>query len=314
MHKIKKIAVMLWLYHEDLAAEFVNILKYTNDILDIYVALCEENNNKKNIFYFKTLPNVKCIEFYPNIGADIYSFIDQITNINSDNYDYFIKIHSKKNKWGIDGSCNWRSMLLDSLISSNKNIVRNALIMKKNNYGCIGCGSLIYRNSEHNHKNKIKEILNIINFIPKKRNFIGGNMFMGDIKLYQKYLSPHKNVFQNFLSREFGKVNEKLEGNYSHAIERILGYIGCEYGLARCVTDNFRIKINSLNLSNKFLSFRHMYNDEVYCIEQPNIYGKILSRSLDHINIEWMKKENSKSCKYLKIAKNKYINEMHLSN
>jgi len=312
---MKKIAVLIWIYHNDLTKEFISVLDNTTDIFDIYVGLCDKNNNSKTIFYLHTLQNVKSIQFYPNVGADIYSFIDQISLLSDQEYDYFIKLHSKKSKWGIHRICNWRAMLIDSLIGDLDNVKRNANIMKKYNYGCLGCCPLMYKNTEGLHKDKIAEVAKFINFNPDVRIFVGGNMFMGDVKLYQKYIIPNKYNLEKFLHKESGKVNEKHDGNYSHAIERILGYIGCEKGIGCSITNNLKIKApKNLDINSKFLSFRHMYNDDIYCVRQPNIYGRVSHITPNQLNIIWTKKQGNILAKYIKIAKNKYINQIHLDN
>jgi lipopolysaccharide biosynthesis protein len=94
---MKKIAVLIWLYHEDLAKEIYDLLKPISQYVDIFLALCEDKNNRSIIDTMSGLNNVKNISFFPNCGADIYSFINQIRNVNPEEYEYFIKIHSKKN-------------------------------------------------------------------------------------------------------------------------------------------------------------------------------------------------------------------------
>ena len=93
---MKKIAVIVWLYHNDLSSEFISLLNSTYDFFDIYLCLCKDNNNAQALSKFQTLSNLKSVSLYPNIGADIYSFINEICCIDHKKYDYFIKIHSKK--------------------------------------------------------------------------------------------------------------------------------------------------------------------------------------------------------------------------
>lgn len=309
---MKKIAVILWIYHNDLTKEFVSLLNNTSDIFDIYLCFCEDNNNSKSLSCFSVLSNVKSVNFYPNIGADIYSFIDQITSISDKQYDYFIKAHSKKSRWGINNVCNWRAMLLDSLLGNKNEILRNVNIMTKYQNGISGCCPLIYDNSESNHKTKISEVLDVINFKPRQRRFVGGNMFMGDLRLYKKHIDPYQQELKYFLQQEHGKVNEKSEGNYCHAIERILGYIGCETGLSCTPIKTMKVVNRNPRVPRKFLHLRPVYNNDIYCINQPNIYGRISKIDQDGIDIIWNQKQNNILAKYKKIAKNKYINQIHL--
>lgn len=308
----KKIAVLLWLYHTDLTQEFISLLSDTEDIFDIYLALYENQNNTKAIFNFSFLPNLKDISFYPNVGADIYSFIHQIQKIDESKYDYFIKIHSKKSKWGIKNICNWRAMLLDSLIGDRFTIHKNIEIMNKYGYGAIGCRPLIYKNTEHNHASKIDQVLKSINLKPKERKFIGGNMFMGRLDLYHNYFLNYGEYFKYLISNEFGKVNETHDGTYCHSLERIFGYIAAQHGIGNCVTNNFNIRVNDQKAKYRSLQFRHMYNQDIYCVLQPSIYGKAHDIIGDNMSIIWNKNSSLIMAKYSQISKNIYINNKHI--
>lgn len=308
----KKIAVLLWLYHTDLTLEFLQLLQNTEDIFDIYVGLYNNKSNHKSIAYLNTLNNIKSINFYPNVGADIYSFTDQIQAIDESQYDYFIKIHSKKSKWGVNKQCNWRAMLLDSLLSNRFTINRNLKLMQKYNYGILCCRPLIYENSEYTHEKKISEILNYMNYSPVVRKFAGGNMFMGNLSLFKKYLSGYYDYIKNLLEQERGKINERKEGTYSHAMERILGYIGSEYGMGGCITKNINLKILDKNLDYDSLSFRIMYNNEIYCTKQPSLYGKVNVFDHDMMSVVWLKTTGNIMAKYARISTNTYINQNYL--
>lgn len=308
----KKVAVLLWLYHTDLTQEFVSLLNGTEGIFDIYLALYENQNNTKAVFKFNFLSNLGDISFYPNIGADIYSFIHQIQKIDKSKYDYFIKIHSKKSKWGIKNICNWRAMLLDSLIGDRFTIDKNIEIMNKYGYGAMGCRPLIYKNAEYNHVSKIHQILRNINLKPKERKFIGGNMFIGRLDLYKNYFSNYGEYFKSLISEESGKVNETQDGTYCHSLERIFGYIAAQHGIGTCVTNNFKIRVNEPKVKYRFLQFRHMYNRDVYCVLQPSIYGKVHNVTKNHISIAWNKNSSFIMAKYLQISKNTYINNKHI--
>jgi len=315
---MKKIAILIWMYHNDLAVEFFDLLYPLQDLVDIHLSFCQDNDNLKSLSQFNNLSNIKSISYYPNIGADLYSFINTLPDIET---EYFIKIHSKKSLWGVDNKCNWRAMLLDSLIKNRDTLIDNVKYMDKYSLGSIGCRPLIYKDVGSVHSHKVNDICQIIGLVdnPKNNLFVGGNMFMGRTKTYQNYVNENTiELLNNLLELECGKIKENKNGTYSHALERVLGYIGNTQNLKSCPLNTFRIKILDNQLTNKIQYFhiRKMYNNEIYCVEQPNLYGRVNgdSKDLETIQIFWKHKQQEILATYQKISQNTYINKIHLTN
>lgn len=95
---MKKLAILIWMYHNDLAGEFFDLLYPLQDLVDIHLSFCQDNDNLKSLSQFNNLSNIKSITYYPNIGADLYSFINDLSLIQN---EYFIKLHTKKSNWEI---------------------------------------------------------------------------------------------------------------------------------------------------------------------------------------------------------------------
>lgn len=308
----------MWLYHTDLSEEFYELLKGCSDLVDIHLSLCEDNDNTIALKTLNKLNNIKSISYYPNCGADIYSFINEINKIDSDSYPYFIKIHSKKSKWGVNGICNWRAILLDSLIGDRETLSRNMQHIYANSCGIYGCKPMVYDESLSErklHQDKIEELIEIIeNPDFDSQLFFGGTMFFGETKLYQRYLT--KDIVKqicDLLVLESGKINEYRGGTYSHAMERLLGYIGCSAGIGYCIPETIQVKVYDPKLleTHSFLSLRIMYNKEAYCIEQPSIYGSVDSDTKDTLNIRWH--NTNTLVTYIKTGNNIYSNSRHLN-
>lgn len=314
----KKISIIAWLYHNDLADEFFDLLYPLEDLVNIHLCLCQDNNNLNILSKFNSLNSIQNIRYYPNVGADLYSFINTLPDIKT---EYFIKIHSKKSLWGVNNKCNWRAMLLDSLIGNRDTLIDNVKYMNKYSLGSIGCRPLIYKDVGSVHSYKVNDICQIIGLVdhPKNNLFVGGNMFMGRTKTYQNYLNENTiELLNNLLELECGKIKENKNGTYSHALERVLGYIGNTQSLKSCPFHSFRIKVldNQLVNKTKYLHIRKMYNNEIYCIEQPNLYGRVNDDSKDSeiIQIFWKHKQQEILATYQKISQNTYINKIHLTN
>lgn len=308
---MRKISILLWMYHNELDEEFYRLLSDTSEKIDVHLSLCSENNNKSTEKLFNKLSNIKSINYYPNIGVDIYSFINDLHLVDN---QYFVKLHSKKSRWGKNHRCNWRAMLVDSLIANLQTLSDNAQACLDGNFGSVGLGATIYHKTESLHKDKIREILNICHLNNTEYKFVGGNMFMGETKLFQDTLLPYKDILLKLLSTEKGKVNEVIGGTYCHAMERIFGSIGCKKGLEACPLNTLKIKIyNKLNDSNlQYLNFRIMYNNDIYCIQDPNIYGSLVSHNSDHFEVLWFADKSRTPSRYILIDNNTYANQLYL--
>jgi hypothetical protein len=304
-----KVAILLWLYHTDMAQEFYDILYKFKDISDIHLGLCIENDNRQALEVFKDLPS--SVLYHHNMGGDILPFLKQLQNIDN---PIFVKLHSKKSGWGINNQGNWRLMLLDSLLDTPKDLLNNIKRMQTKNIGYLGPPSFMCYDFELKNKEKIRELEYKLN-IPKvtKRVFCGGNMFIGQTLLYKNILDHHYHTLYDLLSKETGKVSDLKSGTYCHAMERILGYISNNktYSSGRCFINTIKIKILSKNTDHKYLHFRTLPNNDIYCVEQPNIYGKIIEQNRDDFIVQWDHKLSEKQ-KYQKISKNSYINTKHI--
>jgi hypothetical protein len=165
--------------------------------------------------------------------------------------------------------------------------------------------------NSHLHINQAKKILKILN-IPQAdvihKAFVGGNMFMSRTKIFKNILTKNKiKIILQLLSKETGKVVEDKSGTYTHAMERIFGYIipYLNYTFNAETTSDV-IKIQNDKASNKLFNIIKLYNNDCYAIEEINIYGKIIYQNSADIKIQWL----HTSCDpvlYTKLNNNTYI-------
>lgn len=311
----KKTAVLLWLYHNDLDREFFDLLYPLQPYVDVYLALCKDNKNSHSINLFNTMNNIKEIKFMDNCGADIIPFLKQLNSISASHYDYFFKIHTKKSQWGHNFVCNWRAMLLDNLLGSEKIFLDNMDYIKRTKKDMYGCKPLLYNQDDMSemHSDKINELMEVLNFNDSKKHFFfGGNMFAGKTSLYKQYFNIETlRKITRLLSKEKGKIDEKPGGTYCHAMERIFGYFGSQ-NIGYLNKDYICIK-NSDPVSKKshqYLDFTVMYNKDIYCIQQPSLYGSIKNITDDTLEIYWA--QPKQTTQYRKIRKNIYVNSLHM--
>ena len=308
----KDTTVILWLYHTDLAQEFYDLLKPLEGLINIHLCLCKDNDNKEAVDIFKELKNVKRVQYYPNIGADIYSFLEELSFIET---PYFLKLHSKKSFWGTNYHCNWRKVLLDTFIGDKNTFVRNTNILRSG-AGYLGCRCLTYLKKEGHHSDKINDLLKLIG-CPKikthNKKFTGGNMFGGNTALFQRALLHNKNELLNLVSTESGKIDEDVSSTYCHSLERIFGYIGSLYEYRFLYAAPTCLKILNPDKDRRSLNFRILPNNDIYCVDQANIYGKIYKKNKHFMNIKWLNVKDSSVQYYIPIGKNCFINNNHFS-
>ena len=60
------------------------------------------------------------------------------------------------------------------------------------------------------------------------------------------------------------------------------------------------------------MRFRFIDN-QIYCINQPNIYGDILNRNKRFFRVKWLHASDAEVQYYVPVAKNRFINTKYLS-
>ena len=202
------IAIVLHIYHTDLWIYFEQKLKSLDTQFDLYITLCDEVEDiSKDIL--KSFPSAN-ITKYPNKGQDIGPFLKVIKDIRHKDYDYLIKLHTKKCKYNLSKGKLWRDQLTNSLISSDDKIKENISILTDSEYKMCGCKQWhLKRKWEFSdHKKQIYE-------------FIGGTMFMVDFKILTSCLTD-KLIEKWYAKMPRGYIQD---GSFTHQAERLLGKI-----------------------------------------------------------------------------------------
>jgi lipopolysaccharide biosynthesis protein len=118
---MKKIAVILHLFHEDLIHEVTGYLANIPYIYDLFVTVRPGVHVQVYEVFSNTVPGMVCIETVENRGRDIAPFLHVYTKIYR-NYDLICKIHSKKTLHKPALGCIWRKKLYDDLLGSEHRV------------------------------------------------------------------------------------------------------------------------------------------------------------------------------------------------
>ena len=288
VRNFQKISVVLYLYHINLWNEFKNLLMPFKKDIKLYLCLCDENKDEKEIVNFVKKNFDADISFYDNYGADVSSFLHTLEKIQE---PYFIKLHSKKSSLGIYDQIKWRHILLhDFLANENIFYANYQQILNNSDCGTIGNKYLLSTNNENYHSNKIQELCDILDINYNNianYSFFGGNMFMSRTDLFKKHFLPYQDVLQELLSKERNKVIEKETGTYSHSLERLFGYIVSLNNLNFYYAKHPTIVIINDKAPNGKFNLIKLYNNDCYLQEDLNVYGQILDNDINNFTIQW---------------------------
>lgn len=297
-----KIAIILWLYHTELAEEFIDLLAPHSKYIDIFLGLCKahHNNEAADLFRYVFKDNLH-IEYMSNGGTDILPTLKLIEKC-IDNYSIFFKLHSKKSSWGSLKHVNWRVILLNDILYRD-NFYNTIDQLYRSKVGMVGSKPFIMKNNEYTNKEHIIELLSLFNINKefKYKNFVGGNIFAAKTHIFKPLL--YNSIVYNKLSQEIGAIKDDNGGTYVHSMERIFGYMA-EYN--ECLISgsphhtkiilNYRVKNHRLHLVK-------LYNNDCYIQENPNIYGNIINDCPNSMDIIWKNRPDHQICLYKKLDK-----------
>ena len=214
------IAVLIYVFHTEVWDELYQLLLPIKDYIKIDIALCKDNNNLKIETELKKF-NLIQIRYVENKGADIGPFLLQLKDLDSEQYSYFIKLHTKKS---VINKFEWKYILFNCLIGSKNILLKNIETLDKDQMiGAITDRTTIMKNVGHN-QDHISVLSRLLNLKTKEKAFMAGSMFMSRTKVFKKYFT------EDFISAiypllETGKVTDAHNGTYCHALERIFGKI-----------------------------------------------------------------------------------------
>ncbi|MBQ8750595.1 MAG: DUF616 domain-containing protein [Alphaproteobacteria bacterium] len=268
--KCKKMLVHLHLYYLEQLEYFFEKLENITLPYDLIVTTNNFTEDlKSKILNFKRGARVIRVD---NIGYDIYPFYQILHKVNLDDYNYILKLHTKNYREKVYINNNnkfkgfeWRNCLVDSLLYSKKQFVRNIDTLNLNSkYGMIGPVSLIRNIKKDGDANFVHKLLPMLKeklgLTPPLASFVCGSMFLAKANLFVKFKSLQ-------LNKEYFNTTSKTSEIYSmaHALERYLGLLVYEqnkqiYGVENIVKSDlicYNYDFNGLN----FKSYRDMADD-----------------------------------------------------
>lgn len=212
-----KIVVVLHLFYNDMWEEFKNRLISLNTDFDLIVTMCEDNEDISDEIK-ETFPNVTIFK-YPNKGLDIGPFLKVLKYLkeNTLEYDYLIKLHTKKSHYNKFLGIAWRKELLDAIIGSKETLDKNLAMMEESEVKMCGSKKWVISTKVDRYTNFFK----LPDIKEEVAEFVGGTMFIVDYNV----------MVDSFTIDELDKIYEQMPNGYkrdhssAHTMERILGFV-----------------------------------------------------------------------------------------
>jgi lipopolysaccharide biosynthesis protein len=232
----KKIALVIHLYYHDLWDEmktYINNLSTYN--FDLYITLDKTSSTigqnmwmKKVIL--KSYPTANILDI-DNKGMDIGAFLQVLKYIKHNNlsYDYVCKIHTKKSikssgsTHGKVFGIHWRKKLIEPLLGSVENVERCLAKLSDERTALVTMNTNVstFMSTNTEHVNYIKNMLNI----RSGQLFVAGTMFWMKYNVLDKYFYNEDIIDSTYNILENGYTLDQEKGTYTHAMERIFGYM-----------------------------------------------------------------------------------------
>ena len=261
-----KILVHLHLYYQDMLEQMLSLLKSLDDMdYDLYITTSPDFREQDKI---KTFHSQSQILPVPNRGYDLAPFVYVLQQVNLDDYDYIIKLHTKRDlpqpanlpNCNLEGS-KWRDLLTGFLASPQE--VHQALeqFNKHPKLGQLSHSLLIIsagkEDKEANHR--AGEIMSQMGLDAKQKTFVAGTMFICRAHLMQ----PLKKL--NLTTQDFDTpLASHQGGTLAHALERVLGWMiwAQGYKIASYNQETLKDKLKILGFHIKKFAYRKYTNSK----------------------------------------------------
>ena len=223
---MKRFAIHVHVFYSELWSEIANCLKnFPPAECDIFITapaknevLCQQIIN--------SLPNAS-YEITENRGYDVGPFVETINHIELSQYEYIVKLHTKRNWRGwfnstfVRGSI-WRDLLIE-FCATKDNLNRCLSIFSADpNVGVVASPDVIVKHGDYLEaeivKQKAEMLIHKCGLIPRDRTFVGGTMFICRAKLLRPIQGLHS-------ISDFDIIHKHELGTLAHVYERLLGYI-----------------------------------------------------------------------------------------
>ncbi len=240
-----KILVHLHLYYTDMLPEMLKLLRALDGRdYDLFVTVVNDDKVlNESLRAFKK--DVQVIQV-ANRGYDLAPFLTVLQSVNLSDYDYLIKLHTKRNlpkpaylPYGSFKNAEWRDCLTGFM--KNKQAIDNSLSLleQHSEIGMLSHWKLIVKAGKEDREanRRADEIMQKMGCSLKDRKFVAGTMFICRAGLMKPLLKL------NYTVDDFDEpAPNHAGGTLAHAMERVLGWLVYAQNLQIASYKTFGIK------------------------------------------------------------------------
>jgi len=253
---MSKLLVHFHLFYHEQIDFFVEKLSNINSCdWDLVVTYLEEN--QESFEKLKSLkPDVKLIQV-ENRGYDVWPFINIIKSTNLNEYDYVLKIHTKRKYSYFDKteSYDWRNNLVNILLGNKYLFFENLLWLSLHpQIGLICSKDYKMECSQEGSPEStylLEQELQKLKFNTLKREFCAGTMFFAKANIF-KFLQSEEITKEDFSC----DIVSGSCGTLAHVYERLLYIAVTEFGKKIYFKKTYKEKINNF-IKNLFSLSNH---------------------------------------------------------
>jgi lipopolysaccharide biosynthesis glycosyltransferase/SAM-dependent methyltransferase/uncharacterized coiled-coil protein SlyX len=225
-----RVLVHVHLYYVDQLDVMVDALRAITDCdRDVFVTMVEKNE----VAEAAILSVAKGARFVvlPNVGYDVYPFLDILKQVRLADYDLVLKVHTKNARspgqdvvYDVDvPGYRWRDELLSALVGSEeifrKNLTR---FVEEKGLGCIGARKFIFSTEENN-----EEVNYSLAEWRRKCGVVGGARYVGGSMFFARAYPFERLKGLNMQPKDFEArhMQTKDHRNMAHIFERLFGIV-----------------------------------------------------------------------------------------
>lgn len=229
---MSKLLTVLHVFYHDQVDYFIDKLSNINgiewDLVVTYSEFSAETEAKLKIFK----PDVKMLQV-GNAGYDVWPFIQVIQNIDFDEYEYVLKLHTKgQSKQRLNGvnfkEWLWRDLLVKALLKSRSRFAACIRLLETQSDIGMLCSYELYKDMDGVLPEECEMLQNEAERISLEvtdKYFCAGTIFLARLDAFRKL----KEI--EFSEESWGNLNKSHgNGTLAHVYERILCLLVADEG------------------------------------------------------------------------------------
>ena len=273
---MSKLLTVLHVFYHDQVDYFIDKLSNINGIEWDFVVTYSEFSAETEAKLKNFKPDVKMLQV-GNAGYDVWPFIQVIQNIDFDEYEYVLKLHTKgQSKQRLNGvnfrKWLWRDLLVKAILKSKERFTSCIEILENRNDIGMLCSYELLKDidgilPEESHM--LYEEAERISLDIVDDSFCAGTIFLARLQAFEKL----RNL--EFSEELWGSLNKSHgNGTLAHVYERILCLLVVDEGYKIETTISSR-KVSSLVFYNKRVLpvFKNIFNID----RDPKTFDKYLT-------------------------------------